>query len=46
MRSARIGLDCDGRLLTLNSYETGFIRRGIEDAPPLVVKFYRPGTLE
>lgn len=37
-----IGLDCDGRLLTLNSYENRVYQAGIEDAPPLVVKFYRP----
>jgi Ser/Thr protein kinase RdoA (MazF antagonist) len=37
-----IGIDGDGRLLTLNSYENRVYQVGIEDAPPLVVKFYRP----
>lgn len=37
-----IGLDCDGRLLTLNSYENRVYQAGINDGPPLVVKFYRP----
>jgi Ser/Thr protein kinase RdoA (MazF antagonist) len=34
---------CDGRQLALNSYENRVYQVGIEDAPPLVVKFYRPG---
>lgn len=38
-----IGLHCDGRLLTLNSYENRVYRVGIEDGPPVVPKFYRPG---
>ncbi|HNI80948.1 MAG TPA: serine/threonine protein kinase [Rhodocyclaceae bacterium] len=37
------GLFCDGRLLTLNSYENRVYQVGIEDAAPLVAKFYRPG---
>jgi Ser/Thr protein kinase RdoA (MazF antagonist) len=37
-----IGMDCDGRLLALNSYENRVYQIGINDAPPLVVKFYRP----
>ena len=37
-----IGYDCDGRLLTLNSYENRVYQAGINDAPPVVVKFYRP----
>ena len=37
------GLRCDGRLLALNSYETRVYQVGIEDAEPLVAKFYRPG---
>ena len=37
------GLRCDGRLLTLNSYENRVYQVGIEDASPLVAKFYRPG---
>lgn len=38
-----IGLHGDGRLLALNSYENRVYQVGIEDGPPLVVKFYRPG---
>ncbi len=38
-----IGFRCDGRLLALNSYENRVYQVGIEDATPLVVKFYRPG---
>lgn len=38
-----LGLACDGRLLALNSYENRVYRVGIEDAAPLVAKFYRPG---
>nr|WP_315400997.1 serine/threonine protein kinase [uncultured Duganella sp.] len=38
-----IGLRGDGRLLALNSYENRVYQVGIEDAPALVVKFYRPG---
>lgn len=38
-----LGLRCDGRLLTLNSYENRVYRVGIEDGPPVVAKFYRPG---
>ncbi len=34
---------CDGRLLALNSYENRVYRVGLEDAEPVVVKFYRPG---
>lgn len=37
------GFRCDCRNLTLNSYENRVYQVGIEDAPPLVVKFYRPG---
>lgn len=37
------GLHCDGRLLALNSYENRVYRIGIEDQPPLIAKFYRPG---
>lgn len=32
----------DGRLLALNSYENRVYQIGIEDAPPLIAKFYRP----
>ncbi len=34
---------CDGRLLALNSYENRVYQVGIEDAPPVIAKFYRPG---
>jgi len=34
---------CDGRFLTLNSYENRVYQLGIEDGPPVVAKFYRPG---
>ena len=37
------GLVCDGRLLTLNSYENRVYQVGIEDSVPLIAKFYRPG---
>jgi Ser/Thr protein kinase RdoA (MazF antagonist) len=38
-----VGLRGDGRLLALNSYENRVYQVGIEDSPPLVAKFYRPG---
>lgn len=37
-----IGYRCDGRLLALNSYENRVYQVGIEDAGPVIVKFYRP----
>ena len=37
------GLFCEGRLLTLNSYENRVYQVGIEDSVPLIAKFYRPG---
>lgn len=37
-----LGLLCDGRLLTLNSYENRVYQVGQEDGPPVVAKFYRP----
>ena len=40
---ANVGLNGDGRLQALGSYETRVYQIGIEDAPPIVVKFYRPG---
>ncbi len=40
---ASVGLFGDGRLLALNSYENRVYQVGIEDAKPVVVKFYRPG---
>jgi Ser/Thr protein kinase RdoA (MazF antagonist) len=37
------GYITDGRLFALNSYENRVYQIGIEDAEPLVAKFYRPG---
>lgn len=37
-----IGLRCTGQLLALNSYENRVYQVGMEDAPALVAKFYRP----
>ena len=39
----RLGLQTDGRLLALNSYENRVYQVGIESASPIVAKFYRPG---
>lgn len=36
------GRRCSGHLLALNSYENRVYQVGIEDAEPLVAKFYRP----
>jgi len=36
------GLVTDGRLLALNSYENRVYQAGVEDADPVIVKFYRP----
>ena len=38
----RVGFRCDARILELNSYENRVFQIGIEDALPLIVKFYRP----
>jgi len=38
-----VGLTGDGRLLALGSYENRVYQIGIEDAAPVVAKFYRPG---
>lgn len=38
-----LGLVPDGRMLALNSYENRVYQMGLEDAAPIVVKFYRPG---
>ena len=38
-----MGMKTDGRLLALNSYENRVYQVGIEEAKPIVVKFYRPG---
>lgn len=37
-----IGVHSDGRLLALNSYENRVYQIGIDSAPPIVAKFYRP----
>lgn len=37
-----VGMRGDGRLLALNSYENRVYLAGVEDAKPVVVKFYRP----
>lgn len=37
-----LGLRADGRVLALNSYENRVLRVGLEDAAPVVAKFYRP----
>jgi Ser/Thr protein kinase RdoA (MazF antagonist) len=38
-----LGFAVDGRLLALNSYENRVYQVGLEDAAPLIAKFYRPG---
>ncbi len=38
-----LGFPVDGRLLALNSYENRVYQVGVEDAQPLIAKFYRPG---
>jgi Ser/Thr protein kinase RdoA (MazF antagonist) len=38
-----LGLESDGRVLALNSYENRVYRIGLEAAAPVVAKFYRPG---
>lgn len=37
------GFHCDGRVLALGSYENRVYQVGLDDADPLVAKFYRPG---
>lgn len=37
-----LGFDCDCRIFALNSYENRVYRVGIDNQPPLIVKFYRP----
>lgn len=37
-----LGFICTGSLLALNSYENRVYQIGIEDAEPLITKFYRP----
>ena len=36
------GYLCDGRFIALNSYENRVYQIGLEDAEPIVAKFYRP----
>ncbi len=38
-----VGLRGDGRLLALNSYENRVYQVWMEEGPPIVTKFYRPG---
>src|SRR6056297_3699562 len=38
-----LGMVTDGRLLALNSYENRVWQIGLEDGPPVIAKFYRPG---
>jgi Ser/Thr protein kinase RdoA (MazF antagonist) len=38
-----LGLVPDGRLLALNSYENRVYQIGVDEADPIVAKFYRPG---
>ena len=37
------GFHSDGRMLALGSYENRVFQVGLEDAEPVVIKFYRPG---
>jgi len=37
-----LGLPADGHLLALNSYENRVYQIGLDEAPPVVAKFYRP----
>jgi len=39
---ASVGLQPDGRLLALGSYENRVYQAWMEEGPPLVAKFYRP----
>ena len=41
-----VGERPDGSFLALNSYENRVYQIGIEDAPPLIAKFYRPDGLK
>ena len=38
-----LGLQCDGRLLPLNSYENRVYQIGLEERAPVIGKFYREG---
>lgn len=37
------GFVCNGSLIALNSYENRVYQIGLEDAEPIIAKFYRPG---
>ena len=37
------GFSCDCRTFGLNSYENRVYQVGVEEGPPLIAKFYRPG---
>lgn len=37
-----VGFQCNGSLLALNSYENRVYQVGMDDAPPVIAKFYRP----
>jgi Ser/Thr protein kinase RdoA (MazF antagonist) len=43
---ASVNIHSDGRLLALNSYENRVYQIGVDQAAPLVAKFYRPGRWE
>ncbi len=38
-----LGMHPDARILALNSYENRVYQVGLEDAAPIIIKFYRPG---
>lgn len=38
-----IGLRCDGGVMALNSYENRVYQVGMDEGPPVIAKFYRPG---
>jgi Ser/Thr protein kinase RdoA (MazF antagonist) len=38
-----VGYPCDGRLLQLNSFENRVYQVGLDDAAPVIAKFYRNG---
>ena len=37
------GFEVSGRLFALNSYENRVYQVGLEEGPPVITKFYRPG---
>jgi len=39
---SQLGIDCDGRILALNSYENRVYQLGIDGGAPIIAKFYRP----